>query len=287
MSLLIPDTDVHNLYCNGKKIKAAYCNGEKVWTEKHRVRWFDDLGNLLKVEYVVDGESATPPNETEFSTTFYGYSVSGWNAEYESITEDKDITAVTTTETAYLFRKGYGINYEMLESGFSASCTAYDDTSNTSYTSVAQGTVSSDAITCSHTGASNSGNSAFRSMRYKAVLLDIDALRAAGYTKINFSGTYSFGAGYAYLGANLRSAFVSLQTSKQITTNTSGGVSGSLAWEKVINKASSGTVAAVSGTINASLTLPESGTYYLIVGELTKAFRGTSKITINNIWLEK
>ena len=96
-------------------------------------------------------------------------------------------------------------------------------------------------------------------MRYKAVLLDIDALRAAGYTKISFSGSYSFDSGYAYLDANLRSAFVSLQTSKQVITYTSGGVSSALAWEKVLNKSASGTVSAVSGTINGSLDLPESG----------------------------
>lgn len=285
LSLLIPDADIRNLYYDGQKIKAAYYNGEKVWTEKHRVRWFDNAGGLLKTEWVTDGEAATPPNITDFDTEFYGYVFEGWDADYSSITADVDISATTTVETAYLFRSGYGINYELLENGFSATCTAYDGTSKTSYTSVAQGSVSEDAVTCSHTGTSSSGNSAFRSMRYKAVLLDIDALRTAGYTKISFSGSYSFGAGYAYLDANLRSAFVSLQTSKQVITYTSGGVSSSLAWEKVLNKSASGTVSAVSGTINGSLALPESGTYYLIIGELTKAFKGTAKISVNNIWL--
>lgn len=285
LSLQIPNKTIQNLYLNEQKIKAAYYNGERVWTEKHRVRWYDNLGNLLKTEWVTDGETASPPNVTDFNTIFYGYVFEGWNTDYSSITSDIDISATITIETAYLFRKGYGINYDLLTNGFAALCTAYDGTSKASYTSVAQGSISADVITCSHTGASSSGNSAFRSMRYRAALLDIDALRAAGYTKINFSGSYSFGAGYAYLDANLRSAFISLQTSKQITTNTSGGVSSSLAWEKVINKSSSGTVSVVSGTVNGSLTLPTTGTYYLIIGELTKAFRGTSKIMINNIWL--
>lgn len=280
------DTDIHNLYYNGEKIKAAYYNGEKVWTEKHCVRWYDNAGNLLKTEWVTDGESATPPKVTDFNTEFYGYVFEGWDSEYSSITADIDISATTTIETAYIFRKGYGVNYDILTSGLSSSCTAYDGTSGASYTSVAQGSISANDITCSHTGASSSGNSAFRSMRYRAALLNVAALREAGYSRISFSGSYAFGAGYAYLTANLRSAFVSLQTSNKVTSYTSGGVSSSLAWEKVINKSGSGTVSAVSGTINGSIDLPESGSYYLIIGELTKAFRGTSKITINNMLLE-
>lgn len=287
LSLKILNTDIHNLYFNSAKVKAAYFNGEKVFTQKHLVRWFDSLGNLLKTEWVTDGESATPPNVTEFSTDFYGYNVSGWNNAYDAITGDIDISVTATIETAYLFRAGFGVNAAEIEDGFSASATAYDNTSSKSYTSVARGSVSDNEIKCSCTGSTNSGRVAFRIMRYCAVLLDVDALRAAGYTSINFDGAYSFGAGKIY-GSSLRSAFVSLQASSKITTTTAAGVTNALAFEKMITKAVSAktAVAETSGNISSTLQLPETGKHYLIIGCLSKGFSGAATIKINNIWLE-
>lgn len=282
------NTDINNLYYNNKKIKYAYFNGEKVWTQKHIVRWYDNLGNLLKTEWVIDGESATPPNVTEFNAEFYGYLLSGWDSDYSAITSDKDIIATTTIETAYLFKNGYGVNADFYEiSG--ETCTAYDNTSSTSYTSISKGSINDDRIYCSHKGATGSSNALFRSIRYIVFpTLNMETINNQGYTKLKVSGTYIFTSGNVYREANLRVAFVSLQTTTKVTTNTSTGVNGTYKHQVRLNKSttSSTSVTASSGAFNGEITLPTTGDYYLIIGELSKAFSGTTSITINNIWLE-
>ncbi|MBP3414501.1 MAG: hypothetical protein J6L81_04805 [Clostridia bacterium] len=290
MSLLIPNTNIYNLYYDGIKVKAAYFDDEQVWTEKHRVRWFDNLDNLLKIEWVTDGKSATPPNITKFDSNFYGYVFEGWNADYSNITADIDISALTTIKAAYLFRKGYGVNYDILENGFSAVCTVYDDDSNTSYSSVGTGTVSGDSIACSTSGSTSSANNTFRTSRYRAAYLDVDGLKAEGFTRLSFSGTYSIDAGTVYDNKNIRSVFVALQTLSRISITSAEGVSGDNQIEYYANKRAgaqkTASVSALSGNISGNIELPESGGYYLIIGSASKAYKGKVNLIIKDIWLE-
>ena len=289
LSLLIPDVDIQNLYYNGEKVKAAYFNGEKVWTEKHRVRWFDSQGDLLKTELVTDGKNATPPNVTDFLTDFYGYTLSGWNADYSIITADTDITALTTIETAHLFRKGYGVNpnYEL-----GSYAKFYDG--STSYTETT-GNANNDRIMCS-VMAANGAYTNTRKVNFLSVPIDCDKLRANGITTLSVSGTYSMvtvsAKIAAYTTANVRAAFVALTDTPKNITITKGGIANA---DKVIQVAktistltdgSYGYASDNSGTFSGSMTLPINGTYYLVIGTAQKNTRAKTTLTINTIWFE-
>lgn len=291
LSLLIPNTDIHNLYHNGQKIKAAYFNGEQVWLEKHRVRWYDNLGNLIKTEWVTDGEAAMPPNVTDFSTEFYGYTFSGWNNEYSVITGDTDIYASTVTETMYIFRKSYGINPDY-EIGFAAEF--YDG--STIYSKSA-GRSDTDRITLSVSAA----NGAYENTRKSSSVtfrLDCDALRTQGLTKLNVMGSYAITttvSGHkiaAYTASNVRSVFAALTDNPgKIAVSTSGisGIDAVIQKSFTVSKMTSGNYGFASdssGTLSGSLTLPESGIYYLVLGAVQKNTRAKTTININNIQIE-
>jgi len=303
LSLLIPDADIRNLYYNGQKIKAAYFNGEKVWTQTHRVEWRldDDARSLLRTEHVTDGQSAVPPVSQDWTDDYHSYIINGWDAPYSEITADTILTAQSRTTTLYLLRSGYGVNGGFRAEfeggadgdsfGFGETIAFRDSTSDMKYGSAAYGQISADGIHCAHTGGNSAGTAqTFRSAQYRAALLDADPIRAAGFNRLRFTGSYSFGKGSVYKSANLRVAFVSLQTSATLSTTTSAGVVSGSKWQAKYN-ANPGTVntasvSAISGAINGTLDIPESGSFYVIIGELTKAFRGTGEIWIDNMWVE-
>lgn len=303
MSLLIPNTEIRNLYYNGQKVKAAYIDGEKVWTQKHRVDWIldDDAQTVLKTEYVTDGQSANPPVEQEWMDDYYSYLINNWDTSHDSILTDTEIHAQSRAMALYAFRNGYGVNSALNANlsgnpdcamfGFTETISFTDNTSNMSYGSAEGGQISQYEILCSHTGKSNSGYSEFRSARYKAALLDAASIRAAGFSRLRFTGSYSFGKGSVYKAANLRVAFVALQSTAAVSTTTTSGVVSNNKWQVRYNTSPTSTsntvaVSAVSGAINGTINIPENGSYYMIVGELTKAFGGTAQIRIDNIWVE-
>ncbi len=301
MSLLIPDAQVHNLYCNGQKIKAAYLNGENVWTEKHRVEWrLDDAQTTVKSEYVTDGHAAVPPVIQDWTDEYHCDIINAWDTPFEHIGSDTVICAQSSTPALYLLRNGYGINYGLTVEltgkadrdllCFGQSITFTDLTSGMGYGSAEYGQSSVDGIRCRHTvGKKMSDPENFCAVRYRAALLDARLLRSQGYTKLRFTGSFRFGSGEVLERDNLRVAFVALQSTAQVTTTTDTGLVSDCKWQAKynVNTDISGlSVPAVSGVTNGTLDIPERGSFYVIAGELTSAFKGTGEISINNMWVE-
>lgn len=288
MSITLKNKDIIKLMYEGKEIKRAYYNNKVVWEEKHRVRFYDNVGNLLKTQYVEHGKAADDFIAPVTSDTFYTYKFTGWDKPITNITEDTDIYATATKQTAYLFKNEKGLNPDYY-SNANTICTAYDNTSSMAYTSIAKGNINDTRIYCVHTGSTSSSNTLFRSIRYVGFpTLNMETINNQGYTKLKVSGTYIFTSGNVYREANLRVVFVCLQTTTKVTTKTADGIEGDYKHQVRINKnvSSLSSVTASSGAFNGEITLPTTGDYYLIVGELSKAFSGATSITINNIWLE-
>lgn len=287
LSLVIPNKEIVRLEHNGKLVKSAYLNNKKVYTHCHRVRFFNHLGKLLETQYVETGKSAYAPVSSYKITDFHFYYVKKWDKDFSNITEDIDVTAVDAKLRLYYFRHKYGMNPELYGTTGST-CTVYDG--SMSYTSIAKGTYTTEKITCTHTGATNSSNAAFRSMKYLASLpIDLSRLAEEGYTALRATGIYTNEAGTSYGTTNLRGGFITLQTSSKISTTTADGVIGSYQKEIFYNNSSSSStsVAANIGTLRANITLPTTGNYYLIVGSYSKGFRESAvTATFDNIWFE-
>ena len=62
-------------------------------TGKHEVRFIDYDGTILKIQYVNDGETVTPPQTPEHERLTFVE----WNREYDNVTHDLDVGALYTT----------------------------------------------------------------------------------------------------------------------------------------------------------------------------------------------
>ena len=80
-------------------------NMEAIFTpsDKHAVVFMDTNGELLKVDYVADGEDATPPDTEELGKPGYILSENAWDGSYENINENKVLTTQYIKDTEDTF----------------------------------------------------------------------------------------------------------------------------------------------------------------------------------------
>ena len=72
-------------------------------TEGHKVTYYDPFGDIIKIQYVLDGMDATPPTPPTFDLLTFAE----WNSLSTNITRDENIGAIydTTDGKTYVFAR--------------------------------------------------------------------------------------------------------------------------------------------------------------------------------------
>lgn len=286
------------LYMNGDRCVKAYMGGIEVWHRKCKVTFLNIDGSVNSVQYVEKGADAVAPSPSGASLDFYEVSSVSWE-DCTNIQRDTVINPVFDLSKAYLFKSGLGVNSDYL-SGFGGSLTIYDGDASSNYGSVSKLSVDTASISGEVIGSTNDSYSNYRIAKYarSAAALDVAGLRAQGFSSIKFSGSYNLPTVYLYNTTNLRDAFFGITTGTKITAKTTGVSADNMSKiEKYYSKSVGSTLTRAAAITNSSwsgsIDLPSSGSYYVVMGVLTKYVRtdanssgATGGITINNIWLE-